>query len=504
MAPSHSPAPPAADLPGDVAAAWAAMCGPVRERYAADGARGRARAFMLRWIEWEARRRGAGAAVGGHTLRPDARILAIRPDHLGDALLTTPALRLIKEALRTVDVTVLAGPWGADVPAHCPAVDRVRVCPFPGFSRVDTGGAVARLRRGIAGYGLLLSTAASLAAERYDLAINFRPDFWWGAALAALTAIPHRLGYATRETAPFLTRGLALERPLVGAGGRARPRRHAAEHSLALAREVLALARREPPAGFEAGMAYEPTPDERAEAWRLWRASDLDEAPAVVAIHPSPGEPAKRWHPEGFGAVADHLAGRYGARIVVTGGPADVDEAGRVARACRLKPLVLAGRTTFGVLAALLERCRFVLGTDNGALHLATARGVPTLRLFGPTDEQVWGAWRGDGCGAATGLSQDPSAPRLPTWELPQAGRQVAHQVRHWGSGGKAECAHGSPPAITVTSGRACAPCHRLDLPPWEVASGSAEPAYPCLQDIAVDRVIAAAEALWSQTSPPC
>jgi heptosyltransferase-2 len=114
--------------------------------------------------------------------------------------------------------------------------------------------------------------------------------------------------------------------------------------------------------------------------------------------------------------------------------------------------VVLAGQTSFGVLAALIERCRAAIGTDNGAMHLATARGVPTLRLFGPVDPGTWGAWTG------------------------------------YGDGG--------PPAVTVAATLACAPCHRLDLPPWEGGQG----AYPCMLDVTVERVIEAVEALWSST----
>ncbi|MDQ3699821.1 MAG: glycosyltransferase family 9 protein, partial [Chloroflexota bacterium] len=149
----------------------------------------------------------------------------------------------------------------------------------------------------------------------------------------------------------------------------------------------------------------------------------------------------------------DHLAGRYGARVIITGGPGDGAEAEAVADASYHRPAVLAGRTSFGVLAALLERCRFAVGTDNGAMHLATARGVPTLRLFGPVDPLTWGGWAGPSIDAVV-------APAL-----------------------------------------ACAPCHRLDLPPWEVASHSAEVAYPCMRDVSVEQVIAVVERLWSSTA---
>src|SRR5204863_9175881 len=53
----------------------------------------------------------------------------------------------------------------------------------------------------------------------------------------------------------------------------------------------------------------------------------------------------------------------------------------------------LAGQTSLGQLAALFAALRLVLGVDNGPLHLATAASTPTVRLYGPSDEQLWGPW---------------------------------------------------------------------------------------------------------------
>jgi ADP-heptose:LPS heptosyltransferase len=471
-------------------AAWAAMCPPVRQRYAAEGVAGAGAAAPtapagrgaggrrlgrslvlgpLRWVaDFRLARRPPPAALPRR-----ARILLIQPDNLGGMLLTTPVMRLLKSALPDCELTVMAGAWAADVAGHCPAVDRVEVCPFPGFGRPagdsgDSGNAgplrrLGRLGRAVSPWSLLARMAPGLAAEGYHLALVCHADFFWGAALAAVAGIPHRLGYATPDAAPFLSRSLPLPPRPLGAPARAHPAPGVAALGLALAREALALSGADVPAGFDGKAQYEPAPRERETAARLWRSNRLDEAPAVVAIHPAPGAPAKRWPAQRFAIVADHFAGRYGARIVVTGGPGDVAEARAVAAACHRPPLVLAGETSFGELAALLERCRLVLGTDNGALHLATTRGLPTVRLFGPVDPAAWGGWTG----------------------LPGGGTPP-------------------PPTVSVAPGIACAPCHRLDLPPWEAVSGGGHGptggAYPCMQDVTAEAVIAAVERVWALT----
>jgi heptosyltransferase-2/heptosyltransferase-3 len=54
---------------------------------------------------------------------------------------------------------------------------------------------------------------------------------------------------------------------------------------------------------------------------------------------------------------------------------------------------VFAGRTTLGQLAALFEHCALVLGGDSGPLHLAAAVGTPTVRVYGPTSQAIFGPW---------------------------------------------------------------------------------------------------------------
>lgn len=436
----------------DLAAAWDSMCSPVRSRYATQATPGRARRVVSGLLRWEVARRLSGAGDPG-VLSVNARILVVQPDHLGGVLASTPALRLLKASLPTAEITVLAGPWGADVAEHCPAVDRVRTCRFPTFERGPAGAATARraLAR-VEPYQRLLAEAETLRAERFDLALVLVPDYW-SAALVALARIPRRIGLADGQTDAFLTQVIPAVRPPVGKLSDRPEADHVTTQQLRLAAQVPPLAERAVPPNLDRSMSYEPSAGDRASAVRVWRAHDLDEAKAVLAIHPAPGGAPKRWSSERFAMLANHFAGRHGTRVVITGGPDDLEEARTVAAACRQQPVVLAGQTSFGTLAALFERCRAVLGTDNGALHLATAMGVPSLRLFGPTDARVWSGWTG---AMAT-----------------------------------------SPLTLSIQSPRLCSPCHRLDVPDWRTIPGVKGDSYPCMADVPADAVIALADQLW-------
>ncbi|HEV2235407.1 MAG TPA: hypothetical protein VGR57_01990, partial [Ktedonobacterales bacterium] len=87
-----------------------------------------------RYIRLAARTR---AATGTRSAAP--RVLLVRPDHLGDVLLSAPALAALRQALPDARLEALVGPWGADALAHCAALDDVRALTFPGFTREAKG-----------------------------------------------------------------------------------------------------------------------------------------------------------------------------------------------------------------------------------------------------------------------------------------------------------------------------------------------------------------------------
>ncbi len=348
-------------------------------------------------------------------LPPDARILVIRPDHLGDMLFTTPALRALRRSQPQAHITALVGPWAARVLQGNPDVDEVLTCPFPGFTRQPKENVVAP-------YRLLNDYAKKLRPYRFEAALILRPDHWWGALLAHRAAIPLRLGTACPEAAPFLT--LALPPT---------PDRHEVTHNLALIAALPpspAAAEEGPGVGDE--LAFYLSDADRACVRRL-----LGDAPGPwIAIHPGAGAPVKRWRPEAWAQVGDTLARETGAQIVLTGSSSEIALCQAVAAHMRSTPLILAGQTDLGALAAVYARCRLVLGPDSGPLHLAVAMGTPTIHLYGPADPARFGPWG------------DPSRHRV------------------------------------VTLGLGCSPCHRLDWPEAELEE------HPCVWAISVERVL--------------
>ena len=344
---------------------------------------------------------GASAATkasrGASQATSAPRILLIRPDHLGDLVLTTPVLEALKTSIPNAQITMMVGPWSSEVVARHPAIQKLLSCPFPGFQR--------RAQKPLAPYLLLFRTAQQLRRTPYDIAINLRPDFWWGAALIYLAAIPRRVGYAIAPATAFLNYPLPFP-----------AHEHATVSNLRLISAGLqALGSsplQEPYTPERYPLHFRPTAQE--EQWvdrRLMQADSALDTPLVV-IHAGTGAAVKLWREEAWATCANALTHILTttptARIILTGSKQERPMLEAIAQHMTTPPLLITDATV-GQLAALLKRADLVLGVDNGPLHLAVAQAVRTVQIFGPTDTRIFGPW-----GAVTRHSVIASTHRCP------------------------------------------------------------------------------------------
>lgn len=303
--------------------------------------------------------------------RPAAteRILLIRPDHIGDVLLTTPALQALRRARPGAEIHALVGAWSADVLASYPEVDQILTLPFPAFDRSPADEQVSP-------YRLLLRAAGHLRRVGYTSAVILRPDHWWGALLTFFVGIPERIGYAHPDVAPFLTRAHPLTR------------QHAVRQNLTLVERWTRYLPDE-----RAPLHFPVNPLDRADIDAdLAERGIAADAPLLV-IHPGSGTWVKRWETARWATVADTLAEQLGTVVVLTGSAGERPLAHDILTQMHQPAHSLVGEVSLTQLAALYSRARLVLGPDSGPLHLAVAVGTPTVTLFGPADPVEFAPW---------------------------------------------------------------------------------------------------------------
>ncbi|MEO8113519.1 MAG: glycosyltransferase family 9 protein [Phenylobacterium sp.] len=121
----------------------------------------------------------------------------------------------------------------------------------------------------------------------------------------------------------------------------------------------------------------------------------------ILALAPAANWVGKTWPVERFSQVAMRLLGPDGplhdGRLMVLGGPEDQKLAqGMRDLVARKQFIDLAGRVDLITAFACLRHARLFIGNDSGTMHLAAAAGIPTIGLFGPSDEQLYGPWGED------------------------------------------------------------------------------------------------------------
>jgi ADP-heptose:LPS heptosyltransferase len=139
-------------------------------------------------------------------------------------------------------------------------------------------------------------------------------------------------------------------------------------------------------------------PETEAEAAALLKPEAPGQDGPILAMSPAADWVGKAWPAERFGMVAAELLGPAGplpnGRLMLVGGSDDRWAMEAVRRAIARERLIdLVGKGDLLTTYACLERARLFIGNDSPYQHLAAAAGAPTLSLFGPSDERVYGPW---------------------------------------------------------------------------------------------------------------
>lgn len=277
------------------------------------------------------------------------KILVRGTNWLGDAVMSLPALRALRHRLPEARITVLARGWVADLYRREPSVDAVLVEP---------------------------QKWRALREEHFDAAILF-PNSFRTALEARLAGIPRRIGYDRDRRGFLLSDPIAVPKP-----GETPP--HERFYYLELLRRagiLDALPPAEPILLHGAGEA-------RCAGAEMFRQMGM--SGPVVGVSPgAQNSRAKQWLPERFVESSARVAAALGGGVAIFGSAAEGGLCLQMAEALRragVQVLSLAGETTLAQFIELAAACRVFLTNDAGAMHVASALGVATVAVFGPTD----------------------------------------------------------------------------------------------------------------------
>lgn len=104
----------------------------------------------------------------------------------------------------------------------------------------------------------------------------------------------------------------------------------------------------------------------------------------IIGINPGGNRPSRRWPIENFAQVADALAEKYNAKIVVTGNLGEMKLAARLSNMMKIKPVITTGKLSLIQLSAFIKRCNLYITNDSGPMHIANALEKPLIAIMGP------------------------------------------------------------------------------------------------------------------------
>jgi heptosyltransferase-3 len=296
---------------------------------------------------------------------PPARILVSKLGHIGDVLVITPFFKILKELFPQARITALVNQGTEEMVLNCPYVDRALLVMR---EKLSPG------RRLTANWRLIRQLRAGGFDMAFELSAGDR-----GIYLCWLSGAKIRVGFASGKN-KLIEKLLHIKYPRYLGG-------HEVDNFVSQL-QILGWSKDAPP------LQWLPNQADTERARQILRERNIEK---FLLVHPTSRWMFKAWTPAKNAEVINYLADS-GWNVVLTSGP-EAREMEFIRQLCaQLRPgnkvLNLAGQLSLSLLGALLAKATAFFGVDSAPMHLAASLRIPTVVLFGPSGEHMWGPWR--------------------------------------------------------------------------------------------------------------
>ncbi len=276
------------------------------------------------------------------------KILVIRFGSLGDLILATPLISVLKDHYHSGELHLVCKQKYASL--------------FDNDSRVDR---IHELGEG--NFGELMDMRARLKDENFDIIIDAHNVLRSNILHHSLSA-SRKIQLSKRQGSKFFLIYLKI---------------NLFRSITPLTRRYLELAGK---LGIKTGhlsTSLQPGREEKAKAVRIMKGTGIS-AKNTVAVAPGARWETKRWPAEYYARLIERLTSG-GIQVIITGGESDMQISREITGQVEGEVTDLTGRLSLLETAACLERCAALVTNDSAPLHMAEAVGTPCVALFGPT-----------------------------------------------------------------------------------------------------------------------
>jgi len=279
------------------------------------------------------------------------RILIVRTDRIGDVVLSTPVIKVLREHFPSSFIAMMVAPYTREIVEGNPYLDQVIV-----FDK-------DRAQRG---FWSMLAFSRYLARLSFDVAIVLHPTLRVH-LLMFLAGIGERIGY-DRKGAYFLTQALPHKKQ--------EGTKHEAEYNFDLLKAL--------EIGDVSQELYMPLKQESDEfvADFLMRLG-VGQKDRLVAVNPAASCPSKLWPVQKFAGLIDRIQKELGIKVIVVADAAHRAVSEQIFNLVRTRPLDGSGQFSLSQLASLFRCCDLLISNDSGPVHIAVAVGTPVVSIFG-------------------------------------------------------------------------------------------------------------------------
>lgn len=287
-------------------------------------------------------------------------ILIIRPSAIGDIIMASPIIRVLREAYPQAHIAWLIEPSAEDLLCHNQGLSELICWPKNRWKRL------LRERRVLLLKDEVTKFTRQLRVREFDLALDIQGLFR-SRLLARLSGARERIGFESKEPGRFLMTRISSRGPHSGIMG--------SEYHYMM--ETIGLS----PGDFHPEITL--SPDDEKTGDSMVEALNIGDRYAVFA--PFTTRPQKHWFKERWAILAGLIRKYLDLPVILLGGKDDLKQAELIEMMADKNLINFTGKTSLGQGAAIIKKASLLVGVDTGLTHMGAAFDCPTIALFGAT-----------------------------------------------------------------------------------------------------------------------
>ncbi len=283
-------------------------------------------------------------------------ILIINTTAIGDTLLSTPAIRALRNGFLSAYIAALVSKPAKEILLENKYIDEL----IDYQPRINLQYLIK-----------LPSLMKRVRAKRFNLVIVLHGNDPDTAPIAYLTNAPHRLGWEESRLSFLFTMPVKTRDEV----------KHFTQVRIDMLSDIGV-------ASDGIGLDMPLNQIDEDEALNFLKKNNIQNG-SFAGLHPFGSKPYKWWPLDRMARAGDYLYKKYNLRPIIFGGIKEREKAIELSNMMEAKPLIAAGALSIRGSAALIKQCKIFITTDSGPMHIAQAMRTPTIVLLWSTSTQT-------------------------------------------------------------------------------------------------------------------